>query len=144
MLIASVTASITTTLTVRELSGKVRSLHDLSRVWVGAVGQSHAFHFLEQGGMTVRPFGDERVGLQALVDETIDAFVSDKSLVTYLARTAFPGRAQVLAEIFDPYYLSMALPSGSPRREALNRAVLHVMASDAWLRLKQRYLGLSH
>ena len=142
MLISGFTATLTTTLTVTELSGKVRGLRDLPSVRVGSVAQSEALNFLVQRGITVRPFGDERQGLQAIVDDKIDAFVFDESILTYLARTKFPGRVQVIAETFNHYYVSMAMPPGSPLRESLNRALLKVMATDNWLRLRQRHLGL--
>ena len=144
VLIASFTATITTTLTVSELSGKVRGLRDLPSVRLGSMAQSEALNFLVQRGMTVRPFRHEQEGLQAIVDDTIDAFVYDESVLTYLARTEFSGRVQVLAETFNHYYISMAMPPGSPLREPLNQALLRVMATDDWRRLQQRYVGPSH
>jgi ABC-type amino acid transport substrate-binding protein len=59
----------------------------------------------------------------------------------YLSKRDFPGRIQVLPEIFDHYYVSFAIPQGSALREPLNRALLKNLDTDDFLRLKERYIG---
>jgi polar amino acid transport system substrate-binding protein len=141
ILIASFTAAITTSFTVGELRGKVRGLSDLPGVRVGSLAHSASSNFLAKRGIAVLPFGNVKDGLQAVVDKKIDAFVFNESVLKYLARTEFPGRVQILAGTFDQVYLSMAMQSGSPLREPLNRALLKITASDDWLRLVAFYLG---
>jgi ABC-type amino acid transport substrate-binding protein len=141
ILISSFTAAITTSLTVSELSGKVRGLGDLPTVRVGSVVQSEAQRYLAKNGIAAFSFKNERDGLQALVDAKIDAFVFDESVLKYLARTQFPARVRVLPETFDHYFVSMAMPQGSPLREPLNRVLLRAMEEEDWRRLKKRYFG---
>jgi ABC-type amino acid transport substrate-binding protein len=141
ILISSFTAAITTSLTVSELSGKVRGLGDLPTVRVGSVVQSEAQRYLAKNGIAAFSFKNERDGLQALVDAKIDAFVFDESVLKYLARTQFPARVHVLPETFDHYFVSMAMPQGSPLREPLNRVLLRAMEEEDWRRLKKRYFG---
>ena len=62
-------------------------------------------------------------------------------VLKYLVRTEFPGRVHVLPEIFDHYSVGMAMPQGSPLREPVNRALLKIIDTDDWLRLKERYIG---
>ena len=141
ILIASFTAAITTSFTVGELKGKVRGLSDLPDVRVGSLAQSQALNFLAKRGIAVLPFENAEDGLQAIVDKKIDAFVFNEAVLKHLVRTAFPGRVQVLAGTFDHYYVSMAMPSGSPLREPLNRALLEITAKDDWPRLVELYMG---
>jgi ABC-type amino acid transport substrate-binding protein len=141
ILIASFTAAITTSFTVGELRGKVRGLSDLPDVRVGSLPQTASSNFLAKRGIAVRPFENSRDGLQAIVDKKIDAFVFNESILKHLARTEFPGRVHVLPSTFDHYYVSMALPSGSPLRKLLNRALLKIITQDDWHRLVQSYLG---
>ncbi len=141
ILIASFTAAITTSFTVGELKGKVRGLSDLHDVRVGSWAQSESFDFLAKRGIAVLPFENSRDGLQAIVDKKIDAFVFNESVLKHLVRTEFPGRVHVLAGTFDHYYVSMAVPSGSPLREPLNRALLKIITKDDWRRLVEFYLG---
>ena len=141
ILIAGFTAAITASFTVGELRGKIRGLSDLPDVRVGSLAQSQSFDFLAKRGIAVLPFENAHDGLQAMVDKKIDAFVFNESILKHLAKTEFPGRVHVLAGTFDHYYVSMALPSGSPLREPLNRALLKIITADDWLRLVELYLG---
>ena len=141
ILIASFTAAITTSFTVGELQGKIRGLSDLPDVRVGSLSHSQALNFLTRRDIAVLPFENAKDGLQAIVDKKIDAFVFNEAVLKHLVRTAFPGRVQVLAGTFDHYYVSMAVPSGSPLREPLNRALLEITAKDDWPRLVELYMG---
>jgi polar amino acid transport system substrate-binding protein len=141
ILIAGFTAAITASFTVGELRGKVRGLSDLPDVRVGSWAQSESSNFLAKRGIAVLPFENTRDGLQAIVDKKIDAFVFNELVLKYLARTEFPGRVHVLAGTFDHYYVSMGMPSGSPLREPLNRALLKIITKDDWHRLVKLYLG---
>mgnify|MGYP001815439748 CR=1 FL=1 len=141
ILIASFTAAITTSFTVVELRGKVRGLSDLHDVRVGSLAQTQSFDFLAKRGIAVLPYENVQDGLQATVDKKIDAFVFNESVLKDLAKTEFPGRVRVLAGTFDHYYVSMAVPSGSPLREPLNRALLKIITADDWHRLVEFYLG---
>jgi polar amino acid transport system substrate-binding protein len=141
IIIASFTAAVTTSFTVVELKGKISGLSDLPNVRVGSLAHSEGLNFLTKRGIAVLPFESAEDGLQAIVDKKIDAFVFNEAVLKDLARTAFPGRVQVLAGTFDHYYMSMAVPSGSPLREPLNRALLEITATDDWLRLVELYMG---
>ena len=139
ILISSFTAAITTSLTVSELSGKVRGSRDLPTVRVGSVAQSEAQNYLVKKGIAAFPFKKMWDGLQALVDAKIDAFVFDESVLKYLARTQFPAQVHVLPETFDHYFVSMSVPQGSPIREPLNRAILKILDSNEWKNLVEQY-----
>ncbi|MGD8504088.1 MAG: transporter substrate-binding domain-containing protein, partial [Syntrophobacterales bacterium] len=78
------------------------------------------------------------------VENKIDAFVHNELVLKYLAKTEFPALVQVLPGTFDHYYVSMGMPSGSPLREQLNRALLEIMSGDDWLRLLESYVGPGH
>ena len=141
ILIASFTAVITASFTVGELQGKVRGLSDLPNVRVGSLAQTESFNFLAKRGIGVLPFENLRDGLQAIADKKLDAFFFNELVLKHLARTEFSGRVYVLPGTFDHYYVSMALPSGSPLREPLNRALLKIITKDDWLRMVELYLG---
>jgi ABC-type amino acid transport substrate-binding protein len=141
ILIASFTAAVTTSFTVGELRGKVRGLSDLPAVRVGSVTQSESLSFLDKRGIAVLTFANVKDGLQAIVDDKIDAFFFNESVLKHLVRTEFPSRVHVLAGTFDHYYVSMGIPQGSPLREPLNRALLNITAKDHWRRLVEFYLG---
>ena len=140
-LVASFTAAITASLTVGELSGKVHGFKDLYHARVGTVADSESFNFLLQRGIATRTFKNEQDGLQAIIEGKIDSFVYNEIVLKHHSKTEFPGRIQVLPEIFDHYYVSFTMPQGSALRERLNRALLKIIDSNDYLRLKERYIG---
>jgi len=144
ILISSFTATVTSSLTVGELSGKVRGLRDLPNVRVGSLAQSETLNFLSERGIAVLPFLNERDGLQAIIDNKIDAFVYNEAILKYVVKTEFPARVHVLPGTFDHYYVSMGMSSGSELREPLNRALLDLMRGDDWLRMLERYVSPGH
>lgn len=139
-LVAVFTAVVTASLTVGELRGKVQGLHDLHGVRVGSVVLTESLDYLGRHGIAARSFKNQKDGLQAVADGEIDAFVFNELVLKNLSRTEFSGRIRVLPEIFDQYYVSFAMPSGSALREPLNRVLLKIIAADDWTRLKARYI----
>ena len=133
--IAGFTATISAFLTAEKLTGKVRGLQDLSHVRVGSVIQSEPVRWLVDHGITPALFSTEQDGLQANVDDRIDAFVFDEIVLKYTVKNDFPGRVHVLTETFDHYYLCMGLPIGSPLHKAINAALLKLMETDHWNRI---------
>ena len=81
-------------------------------------------------------------GLQAVVDDRIDAFVVDELILRHAVKTGFPGRIQVLPGTFEHYFVCMAMPGGSPLREPLNRALLKAMKEETWNRVISRHIGI--
>jgi ABC-type amino acid transport substrate-binding protein len=141
VLIASFTATITTSLTVGALHGKVGGLHDLAGVRVGSLAGSESLTFLKQRGIAARSIQSEQEGLQAIVDDELDAFVFNRAVLAYLAKTEFPAHVEILPDNFDPYYVGVAMQSGSELREPIDRALLQIMTSDRWSRLVASYVG---
>ena len=140
--ISGFTAAISSSLTVGELSGKVRGMHDLATARVGTVAESSPEAYLMKKGIKqVRSFGNPEEGLQSLVDKKTDAFVFQGPVVKNLAKTEFRGRVEVLPGTFDHHYVSMAVQPGSQLREPLNRAVLEFIETDRWTQILKQYLG---
>jgi len=141
VLIASFTATITTSLTIDQLRGKVRGLEDLHEVRVGAVAGSEAGRFLGELGIATKEFEKEREALLAVAAGEIDAFVHNVMILRYLARHEFSGRVRVLPSTFDPYQVKIGLPTGSSLREPLNRVILKIVDAGDWKRRVVRYIG---
>ena len=140
-LIASYTAVITSSLTLNELSGRVRGSEDLPNVSVGALSRSNTLEFLVAKGIPAIPYESIKDGLQAVVQSQIDAFVDDELQLKYIIKYDFPGRLHVLPETFAQYYVSMAIPPASQLREQINRTLAKIMDREAWTDVQARYIG---
>jgi len=138
--IASFTANITTSMTINELRGKVHGLNDLYDAKVGSVSQSEGFDFLMKQGISVIPFESIQEGLTAVARRKIDAFVLNEQVLKYQAKKDFPGRVQVLPEIYDEYFVSIALPQNSSLRKPINKALLKLMKTKNWNEIRNRYI----
>lgn len=141
VLIAGFTAAITTSLTVGELGGKIRGLEDLPGVRVGAFAQAEGMSFLAENGITALPYENVRDGLQDLTQKKIEAFVFNEAVLKYTVNKAFSGVVTVLPDVFDHYYVGMAMSTNSPLIEPINRALLRIIIQDEWANIVERYFG---
>jgi polar amino acid transport system substrate-binding protein len=71
----------------------------------------------------------------------IDAFVYDKPLLTWIVRHYFSTSARVLDVTFDTQNYGIALPLGSPLRQAIHLAVFDAVESEWWQQTVFQYLG---
>lgn len=140
ILIASFTANVTTSMTLGELRGQVQGFHDLYRVRVGSIPGSEAFTFLVKQGISVIPVKNIEEGLQMVADKKVDALVLNEQILKYQSKRGFPGQIQVLSEISDEYYVSIALQNSSAFRKPINKALLKFMNTREWVELRNRYI----
>jgi ABC-type amino acid transport substrate-binding protein len=141
IVIAVFTAGITSTLTKREMQGAVTSVNDLRSVRVGAPAGSTSADYLDHQRIRHRSFDGPQEGLKALQAGTIDAFVYDKPLLTWLVLRDFPSTLRVLDATFDSQNYAIALPKGSPLSQQLNVPLLEETESDWWQQTLFEYLG---
>ena len=141
IVIAVFTAGITSTLTKRELQGAVTGVNDLRSVRVGAPTGSTSADYLDHQRIRHRGFVGPQEGLKALQAGTIDAFVYDKPLLTWLVLRDFSSTLRVLDVTFDSQNYAIALPKGSPLSQQLNVPLLEETESDWWQQTLFEYLG---
>jgi polar amino acid transport system substrate-binding protein len=141
IIVAGFTASITASLTVGQINGAVQTISDLARMRVGVVASSAAVDELAELQISTRSFDTIDMGMQALLDDRIDAFVQDRPLLRYAVRHSYQGRIDVLPNEVGRQDYGIALAQGSDLREPLNRALLVTIRSPRWRDLVGRYLG---
>jgi len=140
IIISSFTAAIASSLTVTRLESQVQNLTDLRGLRVGTLGTSASESFLAQRSIVSRPYDTVAEGLQAIADGRLDAFFHDAPILRYRAREDFPSTVSVLPQNYGRQDYAFALPQGSELREPLNQALNQYLASDAWPKLRARYL----
>jgi ABC-type amino acid transport substrate-binding protein len=70
----------------------------------------------------------------------VEAVVYDAPLLRYRVRNDFP-RLDVVPTTFERQDYALAMPSGSPIREQVNRAVLHAISRRSWEETLTDYFG---
>ncbi len=141
IIISSFTAAIATALTVGELGGKVKGEEDLGRANLATVANSTSADYLNSHRHRFRAVADVDQALQLLVDGAVDAVVYDAPILRYRVRQQFGEQLAVLPGSFERQDYGFALPSGSPLREPINRALLERLQDPAWEATLFEYLG---
>ena len=142
VLIALLTAQVTSSLTVSSLSGVVRGPADLVRVRVGAIEDSPPKALLrEKFGVAASGYPGFDDGLRALERGDLDAFVGVEPVLRYRIANAFAGRLRVIGIPFTRADYVFAFPNGSPIRRKVNQAILAHIETDAWQATLRHYLG---
>ena len=141
IIISSFTAAIASSLTVGRLAGSIQGPDDLPGKSLATVAGSTSEAYLEQHGLRGSPYPTAAEALKAVAKGTSDAMVYDEPILQYLANTELAGRVSVIPGTFDRQDYGFAVPTDSPLREQLNRAVLEAITTDTWRQIKTRYLG---
>jgi ABC-type amino acid transport substrate-binding protein len=143
IVIASFTAALTSTLTLKQLRGAVHGEEDLHYVRVGAIAGTETVEYLSRQHIAYQAFPDAEAGLLALQKGRIDAFVYDKPLLLWLVNERFSASLQVLDATFDSQVYAIALPRGSELRVPIDLALLDAVRSDWFRQTLFTYLGHS-
>jgi polar amino acid transport system substrate-binding protein len=139
--VAVFTAGLTTYFTTHQLEGYVRGVQDLHSVRVGAVTDTSAVDYLRAERIRFRTFSNAETGLKAVKDGSLDAFVYDKPLMSWLVQARYADSLQVLDAVFDQQNYAIALPVGSPLRATIDRTMLHIIGTPWWRDMTSGYLG---
>lgn len=139
--ISSITAAITSTLTVASLEAVVQGPEDLPRVRVATVRGTTSETYLRDRDMRPRTFGTVEEAIEALEADQTDAVVYDAPILRYVVSERPSERLNVLPREFEHQFYGIALVEGSELREPINRTMLEVLDSDLWEQIISRYLG---
>jgi ABC-type amino acid transport substrate-binding protein len=142
-LIAQLTATITSQMTVNSLQGQIKGLSDLPGKRVVTVANTTADQYLSANAIahsTVPQIGDAYAQIEA---GQMDAVVFDAPVLNYYASTQGKGKVRMAGEMFKPEPYGIALQRGSPYREAINRAILELFTDGTYQQLTQKWFGTS-
>lgn len=128
VVLTTITASITTSLTLGRLERKVTGPEDLGKLRVGTVVSSTSEAYLRETRLNYRSYPDADAGLSAIVDGEIDAVVYDEPALTTLIAATYAEHVELLPHSFQRQDYAFALPTGSRLREPINRILARRVA----------------
>lgn len=135
------TASMTSALTVRQLESSITGPDDLSGVIVATIPASTSSAYLDRRNLAFQEVPDVETGLRRVAAGEVDAMLYDAPLLRYSAKHLGGDAVVVLPITFRRQDYGFALPSGSPLRERINRALLAELPRDRFRALLEHYLG---
>jgi len=130
VLLALVTAAITSTITINELGYKITGPQDLNRVIVGTVEDSTADAYLAREHIRPRLYPELADALADLTAKKIGAVVFDRPILRYYQKYDFHGEIDVLPVKFCEQTYGFVFPLKSPLRKPVNVQLLKLLDDE--------------
>lgn len=137
-------ANITASITLDALGRDVERLTDLDGQRVGTTVGSTTSALLDTRGVSHRTFDDLDALLAAFEAGDLDAVAFDGPVLAHYTRTDGQGRSRLVDRVFQREYYAVALPTGSPLREPINRVLLRLEEDGTYAELQRRWFGLTY
>ena len=138
--ISTLTAKITTALTVSELKTSISSYEDLKGKRVGVSAGPIAKNFLEDKGISItKEYKELKNLLSDLETGKLDAIVQDAPILQYYASHQGAGKVLLAGEVFKPEKYGILFPQNSPLREKVDRALIELYENGTYAKLLKKY-----
>lgn len=141
IIVSFFSASITSALTVGQLSNRVRNADDLASMKVATLPHSTSDAWLRGRNVTFNHAKDLDQALEQLASGEVDAVVYDTPLLRWTINQRHRGQLQVLPITLERQDYAFALPTASPLREPLDTSVLRHINSPDWPERLKQYFG---
>ena len=126
VLIAQLTATVTSTQTVDRLSSKIRGPADLAGKKFATVRGTVAADYLIEQGLQFVEVASAEEGSDLVLQGEVQAMVFDAPTLQYLAAKRGNGLLRVVGPIFASQKYGIAVADGSPLRKRINKALLEM------------------
>lgn len=138
---ASLTATITSALTVGQLGDRIHHATDLADMSVASVPAGTGAAWLQHQRLDYRQAHDVDAALADLAAGRVDAVVESQPLLHWDIRQHYRGRLKVLPLLLQRQDYAFALPAGSRLREPINVALLKRISAADWPQQLDRAFG---
>ena len=139
--ISTITAKITTALTVAELQTDIESYRDLAGKRVGVTKGSSHQKFLNSKGIKSISYDTLDQMYSDLNREKLDAVIADLPILSYFANHGGAGWMSIAGEPFSLESFGLFFPENSPLIEPVNVALLKFREEGGYIKLQEKYFG---
>lgn len=113
----------------------------MPRVRVAVVSGSGGAHWANLQGLKTQTYPFVIQASKALQRGDIDALIFERAILGHMIKEYAWTDLEVLPQTLAVHDYALAIPTGSPLKEAVNRAVLKVTQTPEWTELVERYVG---
>ncbi len=135
------TASLTTELTVQQITGGITSVGDLVNKRVVTVGGSTSARFLAERRIAYEGVDTADEAFDRLERGDADAMVFDAPVLQHHVQRNDADRLMLVGSVFQREDYGIAMPTGSPLRKAVNETLLEMRADGSYDRIYEYYFG---
>jgi len=141
VLVAQLTAAVTSTQTVDRLNSKIRGPTDLAGKKIATVGGTAAADYLTEQGLLFVNVASAEEGCDLVVQGDVQAMVFDAPTLQYLAAKRGNGVLRVVGPIFASQKYGIAVADGSPLRKRINGALLAMYEDGRYRALYSKWFS---
>ena len=138
---ASFTATITSSLTIKQMQGSINGPSDLPGKKVGTLTGTTASQYLRNLGVKLSEYGKIEDAYKALESNSIDAIVYDSPALLYHSISDGIGKFKVVGPVFKKEGYSIAFPPGSKYRKNVNEALLKLKENGEYDKIYSKWFG---
>jgi len=142
--VSTFTASLASDLTVEQISGNIRGVSDLIDKRVVTVNGSTAARYLTEHKIAFDGVDTADDAFKRIEGGSADAMVFDAPVLQHHIELADNGRLLLVGNVFQREDYGIALPTGSPRRKAINTTLLEMQDDGSYERIREHYFGKIH
>lgn len=140
IIVASYTATISSSLTIKELSLDINSLNDLRTSTIMVDRNSGAEAYLERMKISCIETDSSEHALAAVINGEIDAYVADEVYLKYMFEEEnYEDQLALAPAKFYKQYYAFALPLNSEYLNPINLALIKTIQSEEWKRQLTRF-----
>ncbi|MFN6561600.1 MAG: transporter substrate-binding domain-containing protein [Nostoc sp. ChiSLP01] len=133
------TATATTSLTVQQLQGDIKSIDDLPGKIVATTAGSTAAAYLREHHISVLQVPKIEQAYNALMTKKADAVVFDAPVLLYYAANEGKGKVQVVGSTLREESYGIVLPNNSSYRKPINKALLNLRENGTYESLYDKW-----
>ncbi|OYR14094.1 ligand-gated ion channel family protein [Brucella rhizosphaerae] len=139
--VAYVTSSVTSVMTVAHISNNINNLADLQNKTVGVRTGSIAQQLMISRSISTVAFDHLPEAVTALTNDEISAIVGDSPVLEYFAHKNADEPVEMVGNIFSPDKYGFAFPRHSDLVKPASVAIISLQETDALATLKAKYFG---
>jgi ABC-type amino acid transport substrate-binding protein len=132
VLIAQLTATVTSSQTVERLQSTIKGPNDLPGKTIGTLPGSVAADYLTQRGLPFVPLTSTDGAIRMLTQGQVQAIVFDAPTLQYWAAKRGNGVLRVVGPIFRPLKYGIAVAEGSELRKRIDKALVSIYADGTY------------
>ncbi|WP_341677395.1 transporter substrate-binding domain-containing protein [Niveibacterium sp. SC-1] len=141
VLIAQLTATISSTQTVARMHATIHGPNDLAGKRVVTVRGTVAAAYLTEQGFKYQEVASADEACELVLKGEAQAMVFDAPTIQYLAMQRGKGVLQVVGPIFEAQKYGIAVPDGSPLRKRINDALLKMYEDGRYQTLYAKWFS---
>lgn len=141
--VANLITSLSAAATVRELRTSIRGIGDLRGQRVITVAGTTSASYLRSNGIVFSAAESAEEAYARLLEGWADAVVYDGPVMQYYIKTSGNPDLALVGGVFAIERYGIALPTDSPYREPINRALLKLAEEGVYQQLYNRWFGVT-